>query len=1350
MKNIFKSFRIPHFFKTKKFLLLLSLFVLFFLFTPVSLYQLTRKAEDFINERAEQGVQKFEQQTRLKIKWEKLRFSLLTMTVYLEDVSVAHLKSPNSKKSRDFQFLGGLQKVRQISARPSLYSLLFEERIILSHLRIKGGDIELNASPLSFKDSHSAQKGFPVRKIFIEETDIHLKHKEYSFIFSQMKSTVFQRHGGGIVFDLFVREFYLDEGSDIFQRPLGNIKKNKDEVFQLALRGLAQNNRLSFKSVELRNQIFQSSVTVLNMDFKSRKLKEIQIRSQGVLPWDFIQKGIDILGWDFPFIKGGRLSYGLEAQYKKNSGWKGGFSIEGKEAVFKLSPLQSFVLKGRLLKDSVVVDKGFLNTKDQGSFVVERGEWFFRNNPSSFRFSLNTKRLSSVFFQSLMGRDDFFLRGDFTGTINCFDSKPDLKLKCTASGQSENIDISDFDQNDILSFYGVRFDSDFEWREGILKFKVSQLEESPFQFGFQGELSLPENQMEADFSLFGNMSRDLKFHAHFPIEGVVSFSGGNLKIEGKKLQIKGFLNSSLLKLDSYGLKNVSTSYEFKDNKLKFFNFKGRPGKTGYSADCEIDFEQKKVVLNSDFSFLDIEDVTTAVREQIPLPFPLRGTGTASLSFVFPWENPDQKKLSFKGSLFNILVDKDFFQQADWDFHLEDKKGLVRSLHFKKGQGFIRGSGFFDENFILDMDLKGDGLSLEGWSFVNEILPFNQSGDVQLDVKLRGPVNDPSLQGSLFISRMFFDSDPVKNSELRFNLNKKILSLSGHIMDEIYIRNFTYPFSSESGISVEGSIEKFDFIKGILSKNRMDQTSDYSSQVTGSFSLSQNKKSGGEWKGFLKVTEFSISKFNQWIKSDREFSVFFNNDVWSVTDGRFSLDRNKVFIVKESDEGKLLLSGELSLSLFSVFFPFVKRLEGNVRGQFLVDNNLKQFYPDGVLHVENMALSFDLLPEFRDLSGRMDFSKNHISISRLNGSVGEGSLEGGGKIFYDFLSEPNVDLNLKFSDVRFNIPKDFNTRGSGEIKIQGEKPPYSISGDYLIESGDILKDFSEANQKVPYSLIFLDKQTKKEPSVFTLRLKIRTETAVFISNSLIESAVEGQAEIYGPLNSLRMDGEMALSEKAEEKSIFFRGHEFKINSGSILFKDSEPQNPYLDIQASTLFKKNIVDPLENNQEVEKNYTIFLSVKGPVESLEFSFESSPTLNEREIVSLLTLGVEFRHFDTYIGQNITDYSYKILGSLLLEKPLNREIKKALGLDFRLTPYINDLNKPVTKITLSRSWFEKWKTSFSRTIEDETQSDVRLKYDLNERVSLTSFWENVGNSDIEEQKEDFLGLDLEFNFDF
>ncbi|MDE0091871.1 MAG: translocation/assembly module TamB domain-containing protein, partial [Oligoflexia bacterium] len=437
---------------------------------------------------------------------------------------------------------------------------------------------------------------------------------------------------------------------------------------------------------------------------------------------------------------------------------------------------------------------------------------------------------------------------------------------------------------------------------------------------------------------------------------------------------------------------------------------------------------------------------------------------------------------------------------------------------------------------------------------------------------------------------------------------------------------------------------------------------------------------------------------------------------------------------------------------SVMVPFFREFEGQVKGQILINNNLKKLQPKGSLQIEDALFSLYSLPDFTNVTAHLVFANNNIIVNDFNASAGGGQVKGMGNIFYNFMDNPILNLNLNFDKVYFQIPEGFNTKGSGKIKIKGSSPPYLISGEYDIDSGSIVREFSSSNQDKQYDFTLLDKKNMQKKSIFDLNLNLKTKQAVSVNSSLIRSFIEGQANIYGPFSSLLINGNFTLSENIKQSLIFFRGQEFKIRSGFILFKDSNPANPYLNISADTVFKfkEQVIDSSRSEEEIERQYKILLSVKGAAQNLDFSLKSIPTLNETEIISLLTLGFKTRDFDTKVKQNITDYSAHLLTSLLIEKHLNKEIKNTLGLDFRLTPYINTLNKPVTKITFSKNWFDKWRTSFSQTLEELAQSDIRLKYDLNEQISLTAFWENKGQMSFQDIKEDFLGLDFEFNFDF
>ena len=400
---------------------------------------------------------------------------------------------------------------------------------------------------------------------------------------------------------------------------------------------------------------------------------------------------------------------------------------------------------------------------------------------------------------------------------------------------------------------------------------------------------------------------------------------------------------------------------------------------------------------------------------------------------------------------------------------------------------------------------------------------------------------------------------------------------------------------------------------------------------------------------------------------------------------------------------------------------------------------------------------DPLPDVRNINSLISVKNKRMNFENFTGFSGTGTVTGTGFLIYDFKEPLVTDTVFQFKNITLNIPKDFSTKGNGTLSIKGEKSFYSLTGEYIISEGLIKNEFSkqkEGEEDLFASYTFLQDKTKEEVSPMHLDIKIETLNPLLIKNSFIEASVQGGSRIYGPMNRLLMEGGFDIL--PDTGHIIFREQEFKITSGKVSFDKTPPDNPFLRVNAKTLFSEKIIDTtagLQADRETVKEYNIFLSATGPAKEMVISLESFPHLSEKEIVSMLTLGVGSLYFDTKVKQNITQYSYQLIGSLLLRQPLGREIRDRFGLELGISPHINiKKNESVTKITLKRKWFKALETSFSRTLEELPQSDVKLKYELSRNMALTAFWEDKELQDLEDSvsSRSKTGLDMEVSFEF
>ena len=1344
------------FFKSKKFIYLASVFFLLFLFAPFSVQQVGSRVARYIDGKAVEGAKNFQNQVGLKIEWQKIKFSLLTMTVKITDAKISPLRKVY-KDMDELNFLSGQQRVKEISARVSLYSLLIERKIFINTLKIESGDIHLKSQDSFSRSASDRKEALPIRKIIISQGRLSFYHNKHFLVFNDIKIELTQKAKSEFDFSLFVRNFLIKEDQGIKnlmttrvfeEKTIGSL--DQSSRYQLFLNGFVKKDHVFFDGIKLWNKDFSSRTSNFHLYTDSKGVKKASLSSTGSLPFFFIKKGLEILDKKPPSIPDSLFSYDLDVEFKRNEGYFGEASVKAKNLSLKPYQVKSLFFKTKLQGKTLTLEEGRVESRNQGSFDIKKAFLDMSLRPFRFQFQILTKKLNSEFpLLTFFKMKGFPVKGHLSSEINC-EGDFNLNVKCEGEGGLENLDIL-ANKDPILSLrsLGVQFSTD--WRKGIYLFDVKAFKETEYDISFKGSYKQAFNQFEANYSFYGEIGKHARFYLPFPLTGKAYVERGSLLVRDGKTTFQGSLTSPLISLDSYQLRNVSGLVHFQGSELKFSRMKFKPNKSSFFGNGKLDFSQSSLIVNLKSNFSDIQDINNVFEKKFKMPFDLKGTGSFSLSVYYPWKNPQDKRFDLNSEFFNVFVNKDFFQQAKIKMELKDNEGLLHSLFFQKGLGTIQGSGKFTSSYDLDLDLEAKKLSLEELEVLNDFLSLNQVGDMSFSMKLKGPILSPEAFAKVSLSNNYLYLYPVKDSEISMRINSKQAFLSGNIMEEIEIKKFVYPFSGQGKIEMEGEFKDFDFVKTLLARNREQKGGEYFSKVQGSFDLSKEKKQDSGWTGQAKVKNLHVVNGGDFIKSDNPFSLNFSPRVWSLSSTSFSTTGDKKLTITENKDSTLQVLGHVPLSTLSVFFPVFQNFQVLAEGRFLIDNNLKRPRPRGSLSFDKAFFSLPPLPEFEDVKGSIDLKRDRFLINDFKARAGGSEVKGSGSVFYNFQDPLRLNLNLNFKEAFLNIPEGFHTKGSGELRLTGSKPPYLISGRYLVDSGAITKSISYDGVK-KHDFSFLKTDSKKKDSLFHLDLSVKTLSPLEVKTNLIKSTVEGEATLFGPLDEALMNGSFSLSKNEEESLVFFRGQEFKINTGSLIYKNSKTNNPHIKLNASAEIKEELIDPSEGSEQQEKTYLVYLSFLGQADRIKFYLTSQPVLSEQEILSLITLGVGSRRFDSRSSENVTDYSYQILVSLMLEKPLSKEIKEALGLDFHLTPYINTSNEPKTKVTLSRDWFKKWKTSFSRSIEENAQNEVQLKYLLSNQTSLTAFWENENDIEHEEETElrDRFGLDFEFNFDF
>lgn len=1331
MKMIFNF--ISKLLKYKKVVIVITTLILLNAFGLFSLNQVDQKVSQFVTENYKSKLLRFGKQMGLEIEWEKLHFNLLTLNFDLKKISLKTAENKISKQKYLFNLFDGSQQIDTLLIRPNLISLLFKNQLSLSKIKVIGGRINLKTAKKINTNTRKKHFDLPIKKIEIKNTDISLKHLDSQILLSQINAHFKKGH----------RKYS-------FKGNVNQAKLDQEKPFIIKAKGSLSQENIHMDYLDLKNNNIDMQASPLDLNFKRNKLVAFKVKTFGKLSFSSLHKLAQVFNQNTPDSEG-VFSYILDTSFNRASGYKGSFELKSEDFHFRKKSVKSFHASGKFDKYSILIEKAQAQLKKQGTIKLRQTKvGMLRPYPISLSSSI--ENLPFLGFLQLLYPVSFSpIETIYSGDVDCEGELSSSNLKCDIKSRPINLHIRG--KKRIITLYQTQIDSKLRLEKSQLLFEFSGLKNSTTNLDLKGQYDYGFKKWILTLNGKTKLKEDMKIHVPLSLTGDVSITNGVIQATKNDLIIDGFLRTKNFTMNGYDIDQVNSFMSYRNNKIHFKNIAGNKGKTSYNGNLSLDLKKNQVTTAIQSSFFNIQDILKITEKNKKWPFSISGTGEGSLNLTSSFSNFKEKSFQLKASLFNSVIVNENFKTVSLDISSKKGKGLISLLELQREQGKITTKGTFDKNLNLDLFCKGSDLSLERIRNLNQILPFQQSGQVSFDMHLQGSLYKPKASINANITHANLYIYPVKDSKLLINIDSKGVTASGRLMENIFISKFFYPLTKGKLISVAGSFKNADVIKTTLARYKKENPQNYLSQITGDAEATLSRDTWSPINGKVAIQNLYISRGNKWVQNQDSFSIVFKNRNYFLNPVSFYHHDSKILHIKKKGGDQLHISGRHSLDYWSFAFLSLENLEGDVQAELTINKNLNHLNPNGILEVNEGLLDFKVIPAFKDVSATLKMNNDKIFIEKFSSTLGKGS----GEISLNQSKKMAVNLNLDFSDAYLNIPDGFYTTGSGTLNLSGKSSPYLLKGSYLINSGIIKSDFSKSTQSKFFNAYSLLKdQNTNNTALFNLDIDLKTDNPIKIENSFINAGIAGAGKIYGPLNNLLMKGQFSTinQETPNTDYIIFKDQEFAINTGMVKFNNSPPNNPTLNITAQTLFtEKNIESSSLRGEDEATEYKISLTAKGPTKKLDIKLESQPALNQKEIISLLALGVKTQYFEGHIKENTTQYSYQLLGSFLLQKPLSRELKNKLGLNLNISPTLNTYtNEPVTKITLRKDWLGKFQTSFSRTLEEFPTSDASIKYDMSRNYSLTASWLNSNQYVVldEFSEKDHLSLDFEFNFEF
>ncbi|HPQ68767.1 MAG TPA: translocation/assembly module TamB domain-containing protein [bacterium] len=431
-----------------------------------------------------------------------------------------------------------------------------------------------------------------------------------------------------------------------------------------------------------------------------------------------------------------------------------------------------------------------------------------------------------------------------------------------------------------------------------------------------------------------------------------------------------------------------------------------------------------------------------------------------------------------------------------------------------------------------------------------------------------------------------------------------------------------------------------------------------------------------------------------------------------------------------DKGEpfLALDAAIELALAKVFTDALADAKGDltihaeIPVKFDMDKVLAEVkIPEGTFAVRNMPAVIE------NFTLDIRFAHREATIKKLSANLGGGTLSGGGTVRLPAdepepakgekrivgqkkASGPQVDLIFKIDNVKTGFDPYLEVainkvellvtnRPDGKLDVSGEvridKAVYSQDFDLAF----IIKQFQKPRGAVSGSETY----EKKEESVFFNIVIHAPRNIAFDSNN---ANIEVKLDLILTGSNVEM-GMIGTVEVLKGWATVLQ-NDYRLTSAVIQFFDERRIYPTFDINAAT--------------EVNE-IQIFINISGTPDRYKISFQSDPPKTERDIVTLLSLGVSYEEFQSSGGGISTEEAL----SLAAQQAIGSRFRSYTGLDFGV-----DSSTGTSRFRISGELEKDLRLSIFRGIADPTLA-AELEYGFIRYMAVYTDWSNfAGQEDV------------------
>lgn len=399
---------------------------------------------------------------------------------------------------------------------------------------------------------------------------------------------------------------------------------------------------------------------------------------------------------------------------------------------------------------------------------------------------------------------------------------------------------------------------------------------------------------------------------------------------------------------------------------------------------------------------------------------------------------------------------------------------------------------------------------------------------------------------------------------------------------------------------------------------------------------------------------------------------------------------------------LKLKGLVDFNVLSDLNPFISYSEKPIKIDLLLKGNILAPNVYGTAELDDDSIEFRKAgSDLEELTGTLKFDGNRVSTKEFKLLYDDAPMEVSGWITHNYNVITASDLTLKGKEVPVHMENGIDLLADMDLAIKGRNR-IMIRGNMNIVEGSYSRDFG-INNFVIKPKEQLEEQDESRwamlPITTGMDIAIKNTGEFNVKNNLADLELKIDLDLLGTLKTPLLSGQIDfLNGKIHAVGIFFEEAE-----GYAQFRKDPTINPEINLRAKT--------------EVQE-YVIYARADGKMENLRFLLDSNPTLDRKDIISLLFYG---QTSDQLVAGSREEFLQTAAISQLASV-LQRPIEQASGIDvFSVSTRQETSQEYIQRLAVGKSLTKRLNLAFTTDLnEEDPERAIEVEFQIFDVFSI------------------------------